>query len=119
MSEIVVVSDADWTNEVRKKAVADYVGPLLANEYPGYRWRVEPDIHNGIVNIRCEHASGIYGYTLKPHLYYSETQWRAAVIKAGGEILERFHLSRKGLSESNYQDAMANRDFAGLIHPDM
>lgn len=118
MSDVILIaSDADWRNEVRAKEVSDYIGPLLASTYPGYRWRIEPDLRGGIVNIRCEHANCQYGYTLKPQLYCSETEWRAAIVRAGGEILERFHLSRRKFDEAAF--LTRPRDFAGLIHPDM
>jgi hypothetical protein len=38
--------------------------------------------------------------TLQPWRYYSASAWKAAIIKAGGEILERFHLNRRALDET-------------------
>jgi hypothetical protein len=117
MSDIIVATDHDFRHEIAAKEVSDYIGPLLANTYPGYRWRVEPDAKNGIVDIRCEHTNCKFGYTLIPSRYFSETQWRAAIIKAGGEILERFNMSRRGFDAVDF--LTRERDFAGLIHPDM
>jgi hypothetical protein len=117
MSEIIVATDADFRQELEAKAMSDSIGPLLATHYPGYRWRVEPDVKNGIVDIRCEHTNCKFGYTLIPSLYFSETQWRAAIIKAGGEILERFNMSRRGFDAVDF--LTRKRDHAGLIHPDL
>jgi hypothetical protein len=117
MAEILVVTDAEFRGEVAAKEMSDSVGPLLASTYPGYRWRVEADPKNGIVDIRCEHTNCKFGYTLIPSRYYSETQWRAAVIKAGGEILERFNMSRRSFDAVDFLSRP--RDFAGLIHPDL
>ena len=113
MTEIVAVGDHDLRQTLKQKEVSDYVGPLLARIYPGYRWRVE--VTDGIVDIRCEMTDSRYGYTLKPELYFSETQWRAAIIKAGGEILERSHLSRRGFDAA----ALLARSRDGLIRPDL
>ena len=102
MSQIRVVSDAEFGRERRAKEISDSVGPLLATTYPGYRWRVEPNVDGGIIDIRCEMADARYGYTLKPALYFSETQWRAAILKAGGEILERAGMSRRVFNEVDW-----------------
>ena len=113
MSEIIVVADDEARMEIRAKEISDTVGPLLASTYPGYRWRVEPNIKGGVIDIRCEMTDARFGYTLIPSLYFSETQWRAAIIKAGGEILERAAMSRMKFNEVDW--LTRPRDFAGRI----
>lgn len=115
MSEIIVANDADLRQTLTEREVCDSVGPLLAREYPGYRWRVEA--HGGVVDIRCEHTNAKWGYTLLYDRSFSETDWRKKVLRAGGEILERFHMTRRGFNVANFLERP--RDFAGLIHPDL
>jgi hypothetical protein len=115
VSDIIVIDDVGLRQTLKEKEVCDYVGPLLASRYPGYRWRVETA--GGVVNIRCEHTNARYGYTLIPERYFSETQWRAAIIRAGGEILERFNMSRRAFDVANF--LARPRNFAGLITPDL
>jgi hypothetical protein len=110
-SPIQVVSDEEFRDELRAKELSDSVGLTLAQTYPGYRWRVEPHPRQGIVNIRCEMTDASYGYVLKLRNWYSATQWRESVIRAGGEILERFSMSRRGFDESAFRAAA--RNFAG------
>ena len=117
MSEVIVYNDSDLRQTLKAKEVADFVGPLLASTYPGYRWRVA--VKGGMVEIQCEHANSTwgraqtFGYYLKPELYFSETQWRAAVVKAGGEILERAELSRRRFNPTEW--LTRPRDFSGRI----
>jgi hypothetical protein len=99
MSELLVVSDPEWNAERHNKALCDYVGEPLARTYPGYRWRVE--VKGGLIDIRCEHATGRAGYTF--NIAKNGLPDRKAIMLAGGEILERFHLGRRGFSEDAYR----------------
>ena len=102
-----------FLDELRAKEISDTVGPLLAQTYPGYRWRVEPNAKNGIVDIRCEMTDCRYGFRLKLSNWYSATQWRLLVLNAAGEILERSRMSRRGFDEAAFRQLP--RDFAGRI----
>ena len=114
---ICVVSDVDFRSDMHMHSIAETVGPILAQTYPGYRWRVEPNVAGGIVDVRCEMTDARYGFTLIPEHYFSETQWRAAIIKAGGEILERAAMSRRKFNEVDW--LTRPRDFAGRIVMDV
>jgi hypothetical protein len=113
MDRIAVVSDTEFRNEMRAKEISDSIGPVLAQTYPGYRWRVEPNAKNGIVDIRCEMTDCRYGFRLKLANWFSATQWRALVIKAGGEILERSQLNRRSFNEPEF--LQRPRNFAGHL----
>lgn len=117
MERIAVVSDLEFRDEMRAKEISDTVGPVLAHVYPGYRWRVEPNAKNGIVDIRCEMTNCRYGYRLKLKNWFSATQWRDLVIKAGGEILERSQLSRRAFNEVAFLERP--RDYAGHLKVDL
>ena len=117
MDRITVVSDTEFRDEMRAKEISDSIGPILAQTYPGYRWRVEPKPKNGIVDIRCEMTDCRYGFRLKLSNWFSATQWRLLVIKAGGEILERSQLSRRVFNETDF--LQRPRTFAGHIQVDL
>lgn len=121
MSDIVVANDTDFRQLVADRELADYVGLTLITAYPGYRWRVEPHAHptKPFVDVRCEHAASRenYGFTLQPWRFYSASAWKAAILKAGGEILERFHLNRRALDPVEF--LTAPRTFTGLMRPDL
>ena len=76
-----------------------------------------PKPKHGIVDIRCEMTDCRYGFRLKLANWFSATQWRALVIKAGGEILERSHLSRRVFNETQF--LQQPRTFAGHIQVDL
>jgi len=91
MDRITVIDDEDFQADLKYKAICDAIGSKLAMVYPGYRWRVEGG--GGIADVRCEHASGTYGYTF--NLVKNGIPDSSDVIRAGGEILESFNLSRR------------------------
>ena len=115
MGEVLVFDDWDLTAELRAKQYTDSAGYLLATTYPGYRWRVE--YQGGCVIIRNEHTRPDAAEVLHPDKYFSETQWRAAVKRKGGDLLERAELSRRGLDLVAWKERP--RDFAGRIQMDI
>lgn len=63
---------------------------LLERHYPGgWAWALNPDEAGGIINIRSLRLSGSHGYTLKLKDIQCDPNLRA-VIRAGGELIERF-----------------------------
>jgi hypothetical protein len=61
----------------------------LEREYPGWLWAIQPDELGGVINIFSMRLSGQWGYTLKTSRVQEDAR-NAAVLKAGGELLERF-----------------------------
>lgn len=114
---IYVATDQDFRDELRAKELCDSVGPVLAMTYPGYRWRTEALPKQGIIRIRCEMTNASFGYVLKLRNWFSATQWRELVVKAGGEILERSNLNRRGFDENEFRQAP--RDCAGRLIGDL
>lgn len=74
------------TEMTTAKNIADY----LVKKFPGYPWLVRVD--RGLVRITCANLSNLWGYTL--HEDKIDPDYRA-VLKAGGEILERFNAPRE------------------------
>jgi hypothetical protein len=72
----------------------------LASVYPGHPWAVMAARERGIVDVQllylvdAERTSGRYGYTLFTRTLDGDPGM-ACVVRAGGELLERFRLSRE------------------------
>lgn len=88
--------------------LAKNIAAVLERHYPGYLWAVNVRGDQGIVTVHNLMLSGRWGFILK--IKDLDTNLNA-VMRAGGEILERYRLSR---SRANF-DAILHvpRDFAG------
>ena len=98
MDRITVIDDEDFKVDLKYKAICDAIGYTLALTYPEYNWRVEGG--GGIIDVRCEHATGKGGYTFNLVRYgIPDTR---KIIMAGGEILESFNLNRRRLDVAEF-----------------
>jgi len=111
MSELIVSSEASFRSERHHKAISDTIGSKLATLYPGYKWRVE--VYGGIADASCVHASGRAGYTF--NLVRDGIPDNAAIMRAGGVVLERFKLNRRAFDEHEYRSLPR---FCGLLLPE-
>jgi hypothetical protein len=99
-------------DEVIAKEMAD----ALFTAYPGHLWAVHVDGKQGMADIRNLHLSGKYGYRLRMPLIYSASAFKKDVLRAGGEILERFD-QRRGKVNPDHIETMPV-DFAGRLKAD-
>lgn len=108
MSQIVVLDNPQAnigaTAEVQSKNAAD----MLHKHYPGYLWGVNVDPQGGIMTVMNLTLSGEWGFIIK--LAKLDPEYRA-VMRGGGEILERFRLSRSRRGEDATREL--KRDFKG------
>lgn len=90
------------------KNIADY----LERHYPGWLWAVRPNEHGGVVTIYSLRLSGKWGYLL--HLKTVQQDPRMdCVIRAGGEVLERFKMRRGPYDYQRWQ--AAQRTINGMV----
>gem|GEM_PF-5874365 len=83
---------------------------LLSEFYPGYDWEVTADYDQGVVMIALPLLmGGTFKYVIHIDAVATANDMTKRVREAGGNILERFRLSRKGLIMPEYQDALAKR----------
>jgi len=109
MSELILTDAPQIT--ANEMLLAKETAETLYTSFPGYLWGVT--ISESVVDVRCLNLSGQWGYTLHIPAIYSASEWKRTVRNAGGEILERYRQSRRGLNE---QDVLqAKRDFAGNL----
>lgn len=72
--------------------LAKEIGELLERFYSGHQWFIEVDEHGGIVKLWAGSCSGEWGFIIKMADIQDERgALRRAIIRAGGEILERFN----------------------------
>lgn len=117
---ILVASDADLKADEAAQELRNTIGTLLATTYPGYRWRVEANPHptRPFVDVRCEHAGHpMAGFTVQPWRHYSSSSMRAYVLTQAGELLERFHLNRRGFDAAEF--LARPKTFAGIVLPEL
>lgn len=84
---------------------------VLHAHYPGWLWGV--NINGSVMDIRCLDVSGAYGYTLHIPAIYSASEFKKNVMRAGGEILERYRQRTGALDPQRLSDA--KRDFRGAL----
>jgi hypothetical protein len=65
---------------------------LLHRNYPGHLWAC--DVAGGYLNVKDLLLSGNFGFRLKIASAYSASSWDKEVMRAGGEILERYRVAR-------------------------
>jgi len=78
---------------IKADGVCKTIGKALVKHYPNRQWYVDVSISGGVAKILCPSISVLHGYTL--HIK-SETDdnLQKKAIRAGGQILEMFKLSR-------------------------
>lgn len=109
-AKLVIAEDIGFT--VGEQLLAKRVAETLMSHYPGHAWAV--DVGHGIINIRSLDLHGEWGYTLH-NREYSASELEKRVVRAGGEVLERFGQARGRVNHEAI--AARQRNWLGdLIH---
>lgn len=74
--------------------LAKEMADALHQHYPGHLWGVNVEGAQGMAYVRLLSVSGRYGFKLRLPANYSASEFRARVVRGGGEILERYRLTR-------------------------
>ena len=81
---------------------------VLLDHYPGYAWAVTTDYAQGYIGISLPALMGpTFKYVIFIDHISDANSMDRELKKAGGEILERFQLSRRGLFLPEYCDVRA------------
>lgn len=110
-SNLLIGNDYTSQQDALDMALAKDYADALNTAYPGHLWAINVQGAQGIATIHNLMLSGKYGYLLHLNKRYSASEARKAVVMAGGEILERFKVSRGRMDEGK-MNAMPV-DFAG------
>lgn len=105
-SPILLADENEARNVIKADRLCRHIGTELRKAYPGRNWHVEVDLTGGVAKIRCPNISMKYGYLMKVTDNTHELTRRAKM--AGGEILERFRLSRSRASSGDVFDLKSN-----------
>ncbi len=111
MSELLLIDGAE--HEIHEFNLCKDAGDALAQAYPGHLWVVHPEGNGSIIVVRNVSLSGQWGFVLHVPAIYSASDFKKQVLMAGGEILERFEMSRSKFKPAEYADLKT--DFAGRI----
>lgn len=101
--------------DVNDLVMARHMADTLHKHYPGHLWAVTCDGTKGIATVRNLALSGDWGYVLHLPLIYSASEWDKRVLRAGGEILERYRISRASFDRVADQISAAPKNFAGRL----
>jgi hypothetical protein len=86
-------------------AVCKWVGVKLEQWYPGHPWAVECE--QGIVRIQLRIlCPPDWWYVLKLSAINSDPGGKTTVLRAAGEILERYGFARRGFDNSDWAAAL-------------
>lgn len=106
MSEILY-QNADGSSMQQNLADIDQakaISEVLQRHYPGHHWAVNVDGAGGVATIKNFSLSGDWGFLLMLAAF-SASEMDKRVVMAGGELLERYNLSR-GRRRENEMNAV-------------
>lgn len=103
MLEGFVISPYTLGATLRSQEVARQTFEILHKKFPGYTWLVGVDLDGGILDIRVKNFPNRWGFT--EHI----SRWTPQrVMRAGGEVLERWHLSRARIKRHQVRELRAD-----------
>jgi hypothetical protein len=105
--------DPDAAQNTHDYFTAKLLAEKLHAHYPHQLWGVNVESRTGLITIRNLYLAGNWGYVLKMGEVYSASSLEKDVIRAGGEILERFRMARGAFDADAYSAAPV--DFAGRL----
>jgi len=108
MSQASLKNDAPDRPTPAEEYVAWRIAENLHKHYPGHLWAVH--VQKTVATVRNLALSGSHGYYLHLDKLRSEDDFKSKVMRAGGEILERFKMQRGEVSADAILDL--KRDFA-------
>jgi hypothetical protein len=91
--------------DAANEAMCKRVGNKLAQTYPGHPFGVIAEVEHGIVKV-CLQGFTQWPYVIKVDTLKGDPSLRS-VVKAGGELLERLKMPRKGFSFADWRAANA------------
>lgn len=123
MSRIGTILHSDHEDsglQIARLGYDPYKGPntRMANEmmrvmldhYPGYGWSVTADMEQQICSVSLPALMGpTIKYVIKMNEIATSNDFEKKLKQAGGELLERFRLSRRGLFMPEYSDVRRAR----------
>ncbi len=91
-------------------AIAKRAAEILDKHYPDHLWKVSISHETGMCNIHNMNLDGEFGYSIYLAVLLS-ARGEKTLVRGGGELLERFNVSRGKLKQKEIDDLKQN--FAG------
>lgn len=107
---ILEAQDEGATATLAEYDLARRMAEVLHTHYPGHLWGVSADMHAGIAKVFNLRLSGQWGFIIKLGDLLHDVDMKS-VIRAGGELLERYKMRRGMFDAAAYNDLPV--DFAG------
>lgn len=85
--------EGEFERREAERQMSKLVGETLVRHYPGRAWHVQ--VNGTRIAIKCPDINASYGFVLFSHRYATASELSDAIMRAGGEILERSNLSRE------------------------
>lgn len=95
--------------------MARTVAERLNKTYPGHLWATS--IEGGLLIVKNLYLSGEWGFVIKVPSIYSISSLEKDVVKAGGELLERYRQRRGAMNIGDIADLPT--DFSGRHKPEL
>lgn len=108
----------EYTNPVLVRNLCVACANYLQKTYPSYAWGVKPSVDLSMIEIVAfaPDISQQHGFMYKTQSLQNYTDRNRLLSKAGGEILERYHLARHRRTDTS-EVALA-RNTRGTILPE-
>ncbi len=103
----MMLLDNEVETEAEDLKMSAEVGEKLHKHYPGWAWAVHANTTGGVVDIWNPALDMKYGFRLHISDINSDPLLKC-VIKAGGEMLERFKMARGKFSLDEWMAAQRN-----------
>jgi len=87
---------------LQESRIAHAIGNALKRAYPGREWVINIDLESAVASVYCPVISTVYGAVI-----YLDTPLHIIQKKAvyfGGELLERFRLSRQRVTDGDMEN---------------
>lgn len=83
--------------QLANESIAKQVAEVLDKHYPLHAWAVNANVIQGVVRVHNLKLSGEWGFILKMDSLLNDPTDRP-IVNAGGELLERFNISRGSMN---------------------
>jgi len=102
--------DRSASQLLKEQDIAKHIAEQLHEKYPDHLWGVNVDLDGGIATIRNLRLSGNWGFVLHLNklLPLGYKLFNKAIMRSGGEILERYQLARGRYNEDTYSQLHYN-----------
>lgn len=108
MDHIIIGQPGDDKALANDINMAKQAFEVLARHYPGWLWGVNVDSRTGMCDVKNFNLSGNRGFRMKLGDIYSASSFEADIMKAGGEILERYGQGRTKFNAQAWAELTLN-----------